>query len=77
MQMPATARPAGRMESQILEIVESADDAVPVNEIRTKLGDEGKTPLVGEAVRSLVSRGCILVTRDWELVVHPQHGRLH
>jgi predicted transcriptional regulator len=72
--MPATAH-ANEMEGRVLTIVEESEGPISVDQLRAEMAeDRGE---LGEAIRSLVSKGCILVTRDWELVSHPGHEQLH
>lgn len=60
----------------VLDVVEDADEPVDVQVVRNQLREWGEEE-IGEAVRTLVSRGCILVTRDWELVARPGHAEAH
>lgn len=70
--MPATTVD---LEGRVLSTVEGAEDPVSVDEIRTQITADREE--LGKAIRSLVSKGCILVTREWGLVTHPGHEQLH
>lgn len=65
------------LEQKVLAIVEGAQTPLSVESVWTRLGDDAADPEFGQAVRALVARGCVLVTRDWELVARPGHAQLH
>lgn len=69
--------PTEGLEQKVLAVVEEAQGPLTVETVWEQLGEEAADPEFGQAVRALVGRGCILVTRDWKLVARPDHAQVH